>query len=216
MAVQGDWETIEAVAGDVVFSSSGRPCIAYIDVMLACHRADDVACLVFQNDYAASICIEQPPPGVVNASADVYNCVLPLRRLMRHAHCEDDARAWHAVYRTDFVRPLELDVQAVGQPRVKLRMQLSQPSPNWPTFGLRHIRAHRFVPRSRAAAAPAGAPRALMGLLGEVGEKTAELRRRSRAEGPSQEEGAREIHRLESRVQHAAPQGSGSSRSRPT
>eukprot|EP00747_Dinoflagellata_sp_TGD_P201366 gnl/TRDRNA2_/TRDRNA2_74833_c0_seq1.p1 gnl/TRDRNA2_/TRDRNA2_74833_c0~~gnl/TRDRNA2_/TRDRNA2_74833_c0_seq1.p1 ORF type:complete len:172 (+),score=27.68 gnl/TRDRNA2_/TRDRNA2_74833_c0_seq1:29-544(+) len=143
---QGEWVEIQTRQGEVISSPNSLSCEFYIDVHFEGAAANDIAGLVFQNHYTAFVTLEQLLAKDPSAER-LHREILPKKRLMHDPHCEDDAQAWHAVYRNQFVQPL-VDAE-VDRPKqdIVIRMKMLQPSPNWRSFRLRNIKAYRFLQR---------------------------------------------------------------------
>ena len=169
---------------DTVCSRSGgerRPRTAYLDVRIASRSLCDFACLVFRNDYTASIALEHRPAGA-GSDAPGY-MLLPHHELMLDPHCEDDAQAWHAIHRGQLMQEPQPDVDSsptAASRQAVLRIHLRQPSSNWPEFGLQSLQAYRLARPEEAVdevASSRGAPKpTATGLLREALEKAAEAR----------------------------------------
>jgi len=176
--LQGSWVPVETSVSDTVHGESSHD--KFIDVALTVHgcASKNVMCIVFQNSYTAYITCEQR----ISTSGDHVSSRVILSRygLMCDSNCEDDAQAWHAVYSSQFGQPV-LDCEPPGESQqIDLRIYLIQPSPNWPKYGLRHIRVHTFVPLPVClSASPDNSPRSFTRFFQEADDKLQQLKRLS-------------------------------------
>lgn len=203
-STRGVWHPIATAVGEVAHSSPGD---RHLDVCLT-GRAKDFGCLVFRNNYAASVSVEQllksrPETGVEgeaslapssrqrrrgsSSGADTV-VLLPRLALMRHAHFEDDAQAWHVIYAQQFEQPL-VDEEPFDTPSIILRLRLNQPSPNWRVVGVSRVQAYAWVEHRPITADLV--PSSVSSPLDDACEKLARLRGMSRRA---------ELHRLEATV----------------
>ena len=128
---------------------SDEPCPVHQDVTFeaesvikAAGGAPRLDTIQFRNHYVASISISQRqarPEGLV------WVAVLRERRLMRDAHCEDDAQSSITLETSDFTNfdPSLCGVSAgddEGLPVGSLRFRLRQPSPTWKSYELKHLK----------------------------------------------------------------------------
>ena len=128
---------------------SDEPCPVYQDitfdaeaVIKAAGGAPRLDSIQFRNHYVASITISQRqarPEGLV------WVAVLRERRLMRDAHCEDDAQSSITLETSDFTN-FDSSLCGVaagddeGLPVGSLRFRLRQPSPTWRSYELKHLK----------------------------------------------------------------------------
>ena len=128
---------------------SDEPCPVHQDVTFdaeavikAAGGAPRLDAISFRNHYVASISIQQRqarPEGLV------WVAVLRERRLMRDAHCEDDAQNTTTLATSDFTN-FDASLCGVaagddeGLPVGSLRFRLRQPSPTWRSYELKHVK----------------------------------------------------------------------------
>jgi len=85
--------------------------------------------LLFQNYYTAAITLKQ-------LQLDAWITVLRAHKLTNAPHFENDAQNWHLVAATSF------SSEFLPEGFSKLRIYLTQPSPNWLDFGLKGIKCY--------------------------------------------------------------------------
>eukprot|EP00931_Biecheleriopsis_adriatica_P112179 TRINITY_DN86737_c0_g1_i1.p1 TRINITY_DN86737_c0_g1~~TRINITY_DN86737_c0_g1_i1.p1 ORF type:complete len:216 (+),score=36.05 TRINITY_DN86737_c0_g1_i1:39-686(+) len=116
---------------------------AYIDLNLSC-RPCDVTCLVFQNNYTASMTLEQRPVSISTLIDCEPRTLLQSYSLMEDPECEDDAEAWHAIYNSQFERPLVVLPKGSEPAQVALRIHL-QSAPNFQEASLQNFKAFKLA-----------------------------------------------------------------------
>ncbi|CAE8704371.1 unnamed protein product [Polarella glacialis] len=185
----GQWQPILTRVSEPVTQlgdrdrSAGLGSSRYVDVSLSC-RPGDVTCLAFQNNYTASLKLEQRPRPLTSPlsprgsrhppSKEEPLIVLPKLVLMQEPDCEDDAQACLAIYQSQLAIPLRVVPPLAEPTQVDLRIHLQQPSTRWPVFGLQNVKAFKFVPCASPADLQDTVPSA-MSLIREADERLRQL-----------------------------------------
>jgi len=171
-------QELAVYVGPVVKTRPRRPCLIYQEVRFKPHdrvlgdaraRLEKIC---FQNYYTASVTVQQllhdddeqeggggggdggggdgGGDGGDGGGGGTWTTVLYGKQLMASPHYEDDAEAWHTIdVARDFNRNFRPDKKFAP-----LRFYLSQPSPNWISFELKHLSCYAVVDAPRGPRPP--------------------------------------------------------------
>ncbi|CEL97818.1 unnamed protein product [Vitrella brassicaformis CCMP3155] len=158
------WVELPHKTSDLQHSSSRRPCEIYLDIIIDA-PAHALHCIVFQNSsHTAHLTIQQAipepyadgkpthPPHMSDPPSPRFTTVLRRHALMRSAHFEEDAFAWHAIY-----KPQMSPLHPCGT--LRLRLFLYNPSPLWRSFRLANLAFYSYDASQKPVERPlAGGP----------------------------------------------------------
>jgi hypothetical protein len=117
------------------------PCPSYIEICFS--GPGPLQYVIFQNYYTSSISIKQ-----LNETTSAWKTILRDYKLTHHPHFENDAENWFILSTSLFnsnYRPHALS---------KMRIYLTQPSPNWVDNTLRNIKCYKVTIEAAAESEP--------------------------------------------------------------
>lgn len=175
---------VQMTTSQVVYEGE-LPCPCYIS--LSFPRPEPIEHLVFQNYYTGSITIKQ-----YITDLDSYRTVLKDFKLTNWPHFENDAENWYIISTSMFRGNYDASLLK------ELRIYLTQPSPNWKSFGLKNINCFKIVNDQKG---PSEKPRTRFSLFkSTIRNNLSQLNSSSANEPMTYEEtmnGTLEVNRLE-------------------
>jgi len=137
-------DEIKVSVTDKISVDNRKPCASYMDITFPPNLNLDY--LMFQNHYTGFITVKQVFPkqhqdlsAGRKSDAYLYVTVLKKYKLMQNPHFENEAQNWHIIptklFNNKFI-PDELK---------QLRIYLTQPSPSWKEFKLKHVQCFSIV-----------------------------------------------------------------------